>query len=88
MALGRKTGGRRKGTPNKPLSMRLDAAKSAVKFERPALASTVLTQRSGLDALSLDDLERLLALAEAAAAAGGWDALAPAAEAPQRAAIG
>ena len=90
MALGRKTGGRRRGTPNKvtaarravvqdamarvmagrpagfpgdahallvaiyrdeslPLSMRLDAAKSAVKFERPALASTVLTQRSGLD---------------------------------------
>jgi hypothetical protein len=90
MALGRKTGGRRKGTPNKVtaarqamlqdtaarvmagrsggfpgdahallvaiyrdeslrLSMRLDAAKSAVKFERPALASTMVTQKDALD---------------------------------------
>jgi hypothetical protein len=40
-----------------------------VKFERPALASTVLTQRSGLDALSLDDLQQLLAMAQAAEAA-------------------
>ena len=56
--------------------------------KRPALASTVLTERSGLDALSLDDLQGLLDLAEAAAAAGGWDALTPAAEAAQRAAIG
>jgi hypothetical protein len=45
----------------------------------------VLTQRSGLDALSLDDLQRLLAMAEAV---GGWDALTPAAEAARRAAIG
>jgi hypothetical protein len=51
-----------------PLSMRLDAAKSAVKFERPALATTVLTQRTGLEALSLDELQQLLALAEVAAA--------------------
>jgi hypothetical protein len=48
----------------------------------------MLTQRSGLDALSFDDLQRLLAMAEAAVAAGGWDALTPAAEAAQRAAIG
>ena len=41
-----------------------------------------------LDALSLDDLQRLLAIAEAAAAAGGWDALTPAAEVAQRAALG
>jgi hypothetical protein len=126
MALGRKTGGRRKGTPNKvtaarqamlqdtaarvmagrsggfpgdahallvaiyrdeslPLSMRLDAAKSAVKFERPALASTMVTQKDALDELSLDDLQRLLALAEAARAAGG--ALTAAAGAAQRAVI-
>jgi hypothetical protein len=128
MALGRKTGGRRKGTPNKvtaarqamlpdtaarvmagrsggfpgdahallvaiyrdeslPLSMRLDAAKSAVKFERPALASTMVTQKDALDELSLDDLQRLLALAEAARAAGGRDALTAAAGAAQRAVI-
>ena len=67
-----------------PLSMRLDAAKSAVKYERPALAATMVTQKNALDELSLDDLQKLLALAEAA---DGWDALTPAAEAAQRAAI-
>jgi hypothetical protein len=70
-----------------PLSMRLDAAKSAVKFERPALASTMVTQKDALDELSLDDLQRLLALAEAAQAAGGREALTAAAEAAQRAVI-
>jgi hypothetical protein len=70
-----------------PLSMRLDAAKSAVKFERPALASTMVTQKDALDELSLDELQQLLALAEAAQAAGGSDALTRAAEAAQREAI-
>jgi hypothetical protein len=60
---------------------------SRLWYERPALASTVLTQKNALDELSLDDLQRLLALAEAAAAAGGWDALTAAAEAAQRAVI-
>jgi hypothetical protein len=43
---------------------------------------------SGLDALSLDELRRLLAVSEAAEAAGGWDALTLAAEAAQRETIG
>jgi hypothetical protein len=55
------------------LSMRLDAAKSAVKFEWPALASTMVTQKDALDELSLDELQQLLALAEAAVEAGGWE---------------
>jgi hypothetical protein len=45
----------------------------------------MVAQPSGLDALSLDELQRLLAVSEAA---GGWDALTPAAEAAQREAIG
>ena len=57
-----------------------EMAEIALPYTTPRLAATTITQRNALDELSLDDLQKLLALAEAA---GGRDALIPAAEAAQ-----
>ena len=57
-----------------------EMAEIALPYTTPRLAATTITQRNALNELSLDDLQKLLALAEAA---GGRDALIPAAEAAQ-----
>ena len=45
-----------------------EMAEIALPYTTPRLAATTITQRNALDELSLDDLQKLLALAEAAAA--------------------
>jgi hypothetical protein len=42
-----------------PIELRLDAAKAAVRFERPVLAATTLTNKDPFDDLTTDELRRL-----------------------------
>jgi hypothetical protein len=58
--------------PALPIELRADAAKAAVRFEKPALASTVLAHRSPWDELTINDLRLLLGYAKASREAGRW----------------
>jgi hypothetical protein len=49
-----------------PLPIHLDAAKAAVKFEKPVLAATTFTKPDPLGELSVDELRRLIRYCEMA----------------------
>jgi hypothetical protein len=49
-----------------PLPIRLDAAKAAVKFEKPVLAATTFTKPNSLGELTVDELRGLIRYCEMA----------------------
>ena len=56
--------------PSQPIELRTDAAKSAIRYEKPALASTVVEHRDALSEMSYEDLVAVLARLDAAMVSG------------------